>query len=677
MSAVLSIGQVLDGRYEILAPLAEGGMGAVYRARRMLLGDEVAIKVVRADQAGPGPLERFMRESRACARLRHPNIVSIFDFNADQPDRPFLVMELLNGSSIKQELETRGRLSVQEVQDIVPPLCAALHLAHRHGIVHRDLKPANIVGHEFAPGERVYKLVDFGLANIRESTDETRLTGPYQFVGTIAYASPEQLTGAVVDARSDIYSLGAVVFEMLTGRPPFEGQDPMSVLTGHLTEGAPRPSAVRPELPAWIDVAIGRALAKSPDDRWPDVAEFGRVIATGDGRRTTVPAGRVAAASGVLATYEIGERLGPGRLGSDVYRGTHRALGHPIAIRILRRAGLKNWEGARARFLREAKTLQLAHPSIIQVRDYGEEGDLVYLVTDFLQGPSLRELLHDGGPVAWPRLRVLLGQLVDAARALHRHGGLLCGLSPEIIRVVSDEDGERLMISTAGIWQAQDLLATLHDETLRGAGLADVELRYVAPELLIGRTADVRSDIFTMGVLTYEMATGTLPYDGRSMPELLGTMLRGAAVDPRTVQPRIPESAATALLKALREGVRRGPRVPLIPRFPHLWHRPPKFRRTGSDPAGTNSGGRGQTPRTSRDLNRNAKISASSSISFETGLPAPWPAFVSIRIRIGVASALASCSRAANFMAIPGKTRSSVSAVMISVGGYATPLATL
>jgi serine/threonine protein kinase len=547
---VLSIGQILDGRYEILAPLAEGGMGAVYRARRLLLGDEVAIKIVRADHAGPGPVERFMRESRACARLRHPNIVSILDFNADQPDRPFLVMELLNGRSIKEEIGERGRLSLDDVQAIVPPLCAALHLAHRHGIVHRDLKPANIVAHEFAPGERVYKIVDFGLANIRESADETRLTGAHQFVGTIAYASPEQLTGGTVDGRSDIYSLGAVVFEMLTGRVPFEGEGAMAVVTGHLTAPAPRPGAIRADLPAWVDLAIGRALVKSPDDRWQDIAEFGRLFAVGDGRRTTTT-GPAIARTGLAGTYEVGERLGPGRLGSDVYRGVHRALGHPVAIRLLRRAGRKNWDGARARFLREAKTLQLAHPSIIQVRDYGEEGDLVYVVTDFIEGRSLREILNGAGAMPWPRLLPLLSQLVDAARALHRRGGLLCGLSPDIVRVTADEDGERLMISTSGIWEAQDLLATLHDETLRGSGLADAELRYVAPELLTGRTADVRSDIFTMGVLAYEMATATLPYDGRSMPELLGAMLRGTPADPRTIQAAIPDAAAAALLRAL------------------------------------------------------------------------------------------------------------------------------
>ena len=547
---MLSPGQILDDRYEILSLLAEGGMGAVYRARRTLLGDEVAIKIVRGEHTGAGPRERFFRESRASAKLRHPHIVSILDFNVDNEDHPFLVMELLNGLSVKEEIASRGRLTVAEVQAIVPSICTALQFAHDHGIVHRDLKPANIVAHEFAPGQRVYKLVDFGIANLRD-TDETRLTGPHEFLGTIAYASPEQLTGGVVDARSDIYSLAAVVYEMLTGRPPFPGPDAMSILNAHLHSPVPRISDWVADVPAWMELVVSRAMAKNPDDRWATIAEFGHALLTGDGRSTTSirtePAG-----GGLLATYELGERIGPGRLGSVVYKGTHRGLGHPVAIRLLRRDTQRSWEGARARFMREAQALQVAHPSIIQVRDYGEEPDYVYLVTDYFEGQSLRQVMTSAGPMPWSRLRPLLSQLVEATRMLHRRKGLLCGVSPDIMRVTSDEEGERLLISSAGIWQAQDLLATLNDQTLRGIALADSELRYTAPELLTGRSADVRSDIFTMGVIAYEMATASLPYDGSSMPELLGNMLRGGPPDPALRQPTLPPASAAAILRALR-----------------------------------------------------------------------------------------------------------------------------
>jgi serine/threonine protein kinase len=551
---MLVAGTIVDGRYEIVEPLAQGGMGAVFRARRRLLGDEVALKIVRSDIGGDqAARERFLRESRACAQLRHPNIVSILDYNLDAEGRPFLVMELLNGPSLRQQIGTRGALPLEEVQAIVAPLCGALQLAHDQGLLHRDLKPANVVAHDFGGGTRVHKIVDFGLVRV-QSSDSTRLTGAHQFVGTISYASPEQIFGGEVDARSDQYSLAVVTYELLTGRAPFEESDPVQLVNALMNKVFPPPSEVRPGLPKWVDVVLGRALAKAPGDRYDSMAHFSRALLSGDGadRPTVILGARTApAGGGLLATYELGERLGPGRLGSEVFTGTHRALGHPVAIRLLRRGVERSWDAVRGRFLREAQTLQVSHPSIIQVRDYGEEGDLVYLVTDFIEGPSLRQVLKAGGAMPWPRLRPLLAHLLEAARVLHRKGGLLCGLSPEIMRVTPEDDEERLMISTAGIWQAADLLATMGDATLRGTALADVELHYVAPEILTGDNADVRSDVFTMGVLAYEMATATLPFDGASMPALVGAMLRRRPKDPREAQPTLPAPSAAAILKAL------------------------------------------------------------------------------------------------------------------------------
>src|SRR5258708_8120822 len=435
---MLAVGTILDGRYEILEPLAEGGMGAGFRARPRLLGDEVAVKVVRSEIGGDQPARaRFLRESRACAQLRHPNIVSILDYNLDAEGRPFLVMELLNGRSLRQEISTRGPLPVEEVQAIIGPLCGALQLAHDQGILHRDLKPANIVAHDFGGGRRVHKIVAFGIVRV-QSSDATRLTGANQFIGTFTYSAPEQMLGGEVGRGSDQYSLAVVTYELLTGRPPVEEPDPGQLVKALFPMAFPPPSTLRPDLPTWIDLVLGRALAKAPEDRFDSMAHFARALLAGGGSdRTTVVLGRTPSApasGGLLATYELGERLAPGRLGSEVFTGTHRSLGHPVAIRLLRRGTDRNWDAVRARFLREAQTLQVSHPSIIQVRDYGEEGDLVYLVTDFLEGPSLRAVLKADGAMPWPRLRPLLGPLIEAPRVLHRKNGRLCGVSPETTR---------------------------------------------------------------------------------------------------------------------------------------------------------------------------------------------------------------------------------------------------
>src|SRR5215471_8182596 len=306
-SVAVLAGTILDGRYEVIAPLAEGGMGAVFRARRRLLGDDVAVKIVRSEFARDhGARERFLRESRACAQLRHPNIVSILDFNLDAEGRPFLVMELLNGRSLRQELGARGALPIEEVRAILIPICNALQLAHDHGILHRDLKPANIVAHDFGGGTRTHKIVDFGLVRDLRS-DSTRLTAANMFVGTFTYAPPEQVLGRDVDARSDQYSLGVVAYELLTGRPPFEDSDAGQLVTSLVSTSAPLPTKVRPDLPKWIDVVLGRALAKAPDDRYPSIAAFGQALQTdsGNAARTVIlnaSAETAAAAGGLLGT---------------------------------------------------------------------------------------------------------------------------------------------------------------------------------------------------------------------------------------------------------------------------------------------------------------------------------------------------------------------------------------
>ena len=547
-------GTLVAGRYEILGLLGTGGMGEIHRARRLRLGDEVAIKVIRTTGVDDEALrDRFMRESRACARLRHPHIVAIHDADVDDEGRPFLVMELLNGPSVREELAQSGRFDLARLQKILPGLCSALQLAHDNGIVHRDLKPANIVSHRYESGELVYKIIDFGLANVRAAADETRLTTERQFLGTVTYASPEQLRGQAVDQRSDVYSAGAVVYEMITGRAVFDAADSLAAATQHLMASPEPPSRFRADLPGWVDAAVLRALAKQPDERWPRIEDF--ALAMQGALAHDAPTGlglvRTPALSGMLGKYDLGLLIGRGRFGSEVYAARHRALGHPVAVRTLHRRAHPNWDAARDRFLREAQALQVWHPSIIQVRDYGEEGDVVYVVTELLEGVSLRELLTREGALPWPRVAPLADQLLDAIEAMHRRGGTVCGLSPEIIRMTRDDAGERLMISSAGIVQVQDLLGTLSLETLRGGERADPELPYVAPEVFMGRAPDTVADVFTIGVLLYEMATGRVPFEGRTLPSLLGAAMGPPPPPAHDMAPGVPPAVSDVVARCL------------------------------------------------------------------------------------------------------------------------------
>jgi serine/threonine protein kinase len=549
---VIAPGTVIDGRYEILAALGSGGMGEVYRASRRILGDEVAIKVMHPSRDGGNELRhRFLRESRACARLRHPNIVSILDFNVDGLGQPYMVMELLSGPSLREEIEVSGPMEPAAVLDLLTPIGAALQLAHEQGITHRDLKPANIVAHRYGSGERVHKVIDFGLAAVKEATDQTKLTQGNVFMGTVAYAAPEQMRGEPADTRADVYALGVIAYEMLTGRLPFDGAEGLTLVHQTLYTTPSQPGQRRSGVPPALDTAIMRALAKDRGERWQSIAEFLRAMQEAIGEPPASRRTISSAVEGALSRYDLGEMVGRGRLGSAVYLGTHRALGVPVAIRVLRREEQPNWDAVRARFLLEARTLQVPHRNLLQVRDFGEDERLVYVITDYITGSSLRQELTRNPKMSWPRALSLFEQMLEAAAALNDRGGFIVGVNADMIRLSEDAGGERIVVSTAGIRSVQDVLATMREQELRGEEANEKELPYIAPEVLLGRPPDLPSDVFTAGVLFYQMVTGTLPFRAPTLPELIGCMLQTTPAGADTLNPEVPRATALILAQCL------------------------------------------------------------------------------------------------------------------------------
>jgi len=267
-------GAVLDDRYQVIEPIAEGAMGAVYRGERLKLGRAVAIKIMH--DALPDELAsrgRFEREAKLMALLEHPHCVSVIDFGLHE-GKPYLVMELVRGTSLLDVLAKSGRLEPQRAGELVKQILSGLAHAHELGIVHRDIKPANIMLSERTGlGEQI-RILDFGLA--RPAVDSTKLTTGI-VVGTPNYMAPEQIKGGAIDARTDLYAVGVMLFELITGKKPFVADDPLAVVRKHLHAMPPTLAEAGVHVPE-LEEVVAKALAKLPQHRYASAAEMSAAI---------------------------------------------------------------------------------------------------------------------------------------------------------------------------------------------------------------------------------------------------------------------------------------------------------------------------------------------------------------------------------------------------------------
>jgi len=279
------IGQTIDDRYLVRRLLGRGGMGAVYEADHVGLDRRVAIKFVIGEVEGEA-LARFRREARAIGRVTDDHVIQIFDTGTDDRGRPFLVMEYLEGRDLREVLRA-GRLPVPRALAIVDQVLAGLQAIHDAGIVHRDLKPANLLLADTPDGADVVKIMDFGISKSTDGDTET-LTRTGKMVGTPQYMAPEQLLGAEVDSRADLYAVGLTLYAMLAGRPPFaDASSTMELASMQLRDAPPPLSEMCPEAPAPVVAAVARVLAKAPADRFDSASEFAAAL-RGDARAPEV-----------------------------------------------------------------------------------------------------------------------------------------------------------------------------------------------------------------------------------------------------------------------------------------------------------------------------------------------------------------------------------------------------
>lgn len=281
-------GRTLDQKYYLESKLGVGGMGTVYRARRLLIGDTAAVKVLHPEQmTDSNAIERFRREAQTAARLKHPNVVTVYDFGISKDGLAYLVMELAEGESLGRLIEQQGTLPEATAAEIIRQVCAAMDEAHRQGVVHRDIKPDNILVQTIPDGVNV-KVLDFGIAAVRDIT-ASRLTRTGSIVGTPYYMSPEQCLGEELDGRSDIYGLGIVLFEMLTGVLPFNSPTPTAVVVQQVNQAPPRLRTLNANISPAVEAVVLHALEKQREARPQTAGDLAReLIAAVNGASLTL-----------------------------------------------------------------------------------------------------------------------------------------------------------------------------------------------------------------------------------------------------------------------------------------------------------------------------------------------------------------------------------------------------
>jgi len=298
--------QVFIGRYEIVRHLARGGMAEVYLARDLLLDRPVALKVLFPEFSGNRSfVERFRREARAAANLNHPNIVSIYDWG-EENGTYFIVMEYIDGLTLREVIRAEGRLAPERAAAIGADIAAALQFAHNGGVIHRDVKPGNVLI------SGMVKVTDFGIARANDPQESLTQTGAV--MGTATYFSPEQAQGVAIDPRSDVYSLGVVLYEMVAGRPPFTGESPVAIAYQHVRETPVPVSEHNPHVPPDFAAVVAKAMAKNRGDRYPSAEELrADLVRFGRGQpvyAAAPPAAAAADLTGVMGATQVQPRSG-------------------------------------------------------------------------------------------------------------------------------------------------------------------------------------------------------------------------------------------------------------------------------------------------------------------------------------------------------------------------------
>jgi serine/threonine protein kinase/tetratricopeptide (TPR) repeat protein/TolB-like protein len=535
-----ALGEVIAGRYEVLSLLGQGGMGTVYKVFDRELERTVVLKAIRPELIGNASLLRRLKQETLLTRqIAHPNVVRVFDLGVAGRLR-FITMEFVDGDDLRTVLDRVGKLSPKEAVAVVKQICSGLEAAHAEDVTHRDLKPRNIL---IGRDGRV-RIADFGLARSLEETGLTRTGG---VIGTPDYMAPEQATGDPTDGRSDIFALGVVFYECLTGRLPFTNRSFAGSLLSRTRNSAEPITAVDPSLPDWLARIVMRCLERDPGKRFQTARELLAALEAKsvDHSSASESASGVIQPGSMLGTrYRVEALAGEGGMGK-VYRATDLELDRIVALKVVH-PNLANDRKYLARLRREISLAsQISHPNVLRIHDLGEANGLRFVSMAWADGEDLAQLLRRSRVLSERDSVRIAIEICEGLGAAHANGVVHRDLKPS-----------NILLDSAGHACIADFGVAIGREgagTSTFGGVRDVigTPRYMSPEQAEGKAVSVQSDLYAVGLIMYEMVTGTVPFGDGSVHQMLALRVSDIPENPRKLNPALSGEAAAIIMRCL------------------------------------------------------------------------------------------------------------------------------